>query len=206
MDKKKSSIWHRFKVWSRAVHIDQIRGKDYKHQQMNPHTCSNCELEFKGEYCPRCGQHIGTTRITLKNIVQNFFKEFFDLEDGFLFTMKELFYRPGYMMRDYLQGKRAHYFKPFQLLFVLGAIFIIAARIIDPTMGNQRRIVNHNTITEDIHTLQELALTEEARHYLELVQMYQDSAYAVEIEAQRDSLRNTGAINKFVEALKQNTL
>lgn len=197
MDKKKSSIWHRFKVWSRAVHIDQIRGKDYKHQQMPPHTCSNCELEFKGEYCPRCGQHIGTTRITLKNIVQNFFKEFFDLEDGFLFTMKELFYRPGYMMRDYLQGKRAHYFKPFQLLFVLGAIFIIAARIIDPTMGNQRRIVNHNTITEDIHTLQELALTEEARHYLELVQMYQDSAYAVEIEAQRDSLRNTGAINKF---------
>ena len=82
MDKKKGSIWHRYKVWARAVHIDQIRGKDYKHQQMNPHTCSNCELEFMGEYCPRCGQHIGTARITLKNIVQIFFKEFFDLEDG----------------------------------------------------------------------------------------------------------------------------
>ena len=197
MDKKKGSIWHRYKVWARAVHIDQIRGKDYKHQQMNPHTCSNCELEFMGEYCPRCGQHIGTARITLKNIVQNFFKEFFDLEDGFLFTMKELFYRPGYMMRDYLQGKRAHYFKPFQLLFVLGAIFIIAVRIIDPGTSSSRNTVNYYTLSEDIQTLHDLALTEEAKHYIDLVQAYADSAVDVERIAMTDSLRTTGSIRQF---------
>ena len=195
--KQKGSFWHRFRVWARAVHINQIKGKDYQHVEMKPQSCSNCGLKFEGEYCPRCGQHIGTTRITLRNILKNFFKEFLDLEDGFLFTMKELFYRPGYMMRDYLEGKRAHYFKPFQLLFVLGAIFIIAARIIDPGSGGDRRIVNNRTFTEDIHTLQGLALTEEARQYLRLVEQYSDSAYAVEIKAQRDSLLTTGAIRSF---------
>ena len=196
MDKKKGSIWHRFKVWARAVHIDQIRGKDYKHQQLKPHTCSNCELEFEGDYCPRCGQHIGTERITLKNIVQNFFKEFMDLEDGFLFTMKELFYRPGYMIRDYLQGKRAHYFKPFQLLFVLGAIYFILTRVIDPNSGNTIN-TNYYAITEQLSTLKRIALTDQGKEYLDKMQQYADSTYMVEIVAIQDSLLNTGEINNF---------
>ena len=178
------------------MHIDQIRGKDYKHQQLKPHTCSNCELEFEGDYCPRCGQHIGTERITLKNIVQNFFKEFMDLEDGFLFTMKELFYRPGYMIRDYLQGKRAHYFKPFQLLFVLGAIYFILTRVIDPNSGNTIN-TNYYAITEQLSTLKRIALTDQGKEYLDKMQQYADSTYMVEIVAIQDSLLNTGEINNF---------
>lgn len=36
------------------------------------------------------------------------------------------------MIKDYIAGKRVRYFKPFQTLFVLAAIYILSAQIIDP--------------------------------------------------------------------------
>lgn len=39
-------------------------------------------------------------------------------------TLKELFWRPGYMIRDYLDGHRQFYFPPFKLLAVAIALLI----------------------------------------------------------------------------------
>ena len=36
------------------------------------------------------------------------------------------------MIRDYIDGKRVHYFKPFQSLFVLAALYIMFVQLIDP--------------------------------------------------------------------------
>ena len=36
------------------------------------------------------------------------------------------------MIRDYLKGKRVHYYKPFQTLFVLAALYIMGVQLIDP--------------------------------------------------------------------------
>ena len=36
------------------------------------------------------------------------------------------------MIRDYLKEKRVHYYKPFQTLFVLAALYIMGVQLIDP--------------------------------------------------------------------------
>ena len=191
--------WHRFRVWQRAVHIAQIRGKDYSEGKLERHECQNCGEQFNGNYCPRCGQTIKVERITMKNLISTFFREFTDLEDGFLYTIFELFYRPGYMIRDYLQGKRAHYFKPFKLLIIVGTVFFILARILDPAAfsSNSSDEANYNSLTRDLQTLRERALVEESRELIDQIQVLNDSVMSIEWQAIQDSLRERGGIDAW---------
>ena len=197
MGKREGSIWHRYKVWARAVHIRQIKGPVlYTSVELEAHHCGNCGFDFNGEYCPRCGQTIHVKRFQMRNVLKSIYEDLFNLEDGFLFTLKELFWRPGYMIRDYLQGKRKPYFKPFQLLFVLGALYFILTRVIDPNAGNTIN-TNYYAITEQLNTLKRIALTDQGKEYLDKMQLYADSTFDVERKAMEESLINTGEISNF---------
>lgn len=117
----------------RAFNIHQIKGN--KNKPITPpaeHVCKNCGKVYQGDYCPSCGQSASTKRITLKNSFANFFSSFFSIEKGFLHTIYELWYRPGYMVMDFVRGHRQPYYKPFSLLIVMAALYIVAAHIFDP--------------------------------------------------------------------------
>lgn len=85
-------------------------------------VCQNCHTEFHGNYCPQCGQRASTSRITLRTAIEHALSLFTNVESGFLRTCLELCYRPGYLIRDYLNGHRASYSKPLSLLFVLATV------------------------------------------------------------------------------------
>lgn len=95
-------------------------------------VCKNCGYEMQAHYCPNCGQPYDTDRLNVRNMFSNVFSAFFSVDNGFLHTLIDLCWRPGYMVRDYLQGRRVNYFKPFQTLFTMAAIFLIFCQVIDP--------------------------------------------------------------------------
>lgn len=91
------------------------------------HRCLNCGTEYTGNYCPRCGQSAKSGRYSFKRTVMLFLE---DLEFGnrSLFrTIRDLLFRPGYLMRDYLSGRFCSYFPPFKMLFV----FITLSLLVD---------------------------------------------------------------------------
>ncbi|HAY34828.1 MAG TPA: DUF3667 domain-containing protein [Ignavibacteria bacterium] len=81
-------------------------------------VCKNCGSEFTGIFCSNCGQKKIHGRITLREITHNFFHSFTHLDSGIFFLMKELLFRPGTVVREYLDGKRKKYFNPFQFLIL----------------------------------------------------------------------------------------
>lgn len=87
--------------------------------------CLNCETDFKGKYCPNCAQKANTSRLTWKHAFEHTLGAFTNLERGFIHTCLDLFYRPGYLIRDYLNGRRADYNKPLSMLFVLATMHLI---------------------------------------------------------------------------------
>ncbi|MDD6891920.1 MAG: DUF3667 domain-containing protein [Bacteroidales bacterium] len=95
--------------------------------------CLNCGTVFTGNYCPLCGQHRKTERYHFTSVLRNFASGFFNIDQGFGRTLLELLYRPGYFIDDYLRGKRATYFRPFQLLFVLAALYLMTVQLVDPS-------------------------------------------------------------------------
>ncbi len=145
----------------------------YKH-----YVCKNCNTYFVGEYCNNCGQQRNTSRFGFKYSIKNIFGGLVNIDSGFGRTIVELLYRPGYMIHDYLRGKRIHYFKPFQTLFVLATVYIILVQIIDPlSFINKDKKVSYKEIKSDITALSLKTKNTKAKTLLKKSSSYLDSAY-----------------------------
>lgn len=117
----------RSKKWVRWIRYKQEHGSHPEPVQVaeqEQHVCMNCHTEFRGLYCPNCGQASSTGRLTLYHAFENLVGIFTNVERGFIHTCIDLIYRPGYMMRDYVGGRRVEYVKPIQLLFFLVTVYL----------------------------------------------------------------------------------
>lgn len=92
------------------------------------HKCKNCSTVYDGNFCPQCCRSAAEKRLGWKAVGMDILGGFINISCGFLHTIIRLPYFPGKMIRDFIGGKRADYFRPFQLSFVLAAIANIASR------------------------------------------------------------------------------
>lgn len=165
----------------KLLHQKQIRGKHEIKENPTCCVCKNCGNTFQGNYCPHCGQNRHTPRFTIRNAFQNILSGFFNIDHGFSRNLIELLYRPGYMIRDYLKGKRVHYYKPFQTLFVLAALYIMGVQLIDPAAIklSEKEMEEEPTIAslmDDIKYQQEQTSDSCTKYYLGQSITYADSA------------------------------
>lgn len=109
-------------------------------------VCKNCETHYQGNYCPVCGQSRKVRRLSFLNMVDDFISIFINLDNGFLRTSTELFWRPGHMIRDYIEGHRKVYMKPLAMLFCLGTIYYLTvwlfAKDVIPDLTMQNAEIN----------------------------------------------------------------
>ena len=94
------------------------------------HTCPSCGFSFDGRFCPQCGMDATESRFSLRG-VWNHFLAVFDFTDRSVpRTVRDLFWRPGYLINDYLDGRRRIYFPPIKLLIVVVLISAAAIKLI----------------------------------------------------------------------------
>lgn len=99
------------------------------------HTCLNCGNKFHGDYCPACGQAANTGRFTFSSTLHNLVYTLTGSENTFLSTAGQLFYRPGHLVRDFICGRRARYFRPVQMLLFLVTIYVLVSYFIDDNIS-----------------------------------------------------------------------
>ena len=87
--------------------------------------CLNCGADFEGAFCPHCGQYWRVQRVTARSILDLIVTNITSINANMPRTILDLFYRPGYLIADYLRGRRKNYSNPFSLIFVLAALFLI---------------------------------------------------------------------------------
>ena len=85
-------------------------------------ACKNCELRYRGYYCPRCGQNARTTRFTARNFFREFLLSSLDIEKGFVASVKKLTKYPGKVIREYIQGRRASLYNSARFLVLIGTV------------------------------------------------------------------------------------
>ena len=116
---KKNTWYRRFRAWE--IHLDrrlQRHNEIPQNIDETPRECSNCGYSFTGRICPQCGQAGTWKRYSWRQMILNVL-DIWGLGNRPMFrTLRELFTRPGYMVRDYLGGHRQFYFPPFKLLAV----------------------------------------------------------------------------------------
>lgn len=70
-------------------------------------------------------------KINLSNFIDEVSVSMFQINRGLMFTIKELFVRPGHGIRDYLDGKRKNYFKPIAYAFTLSTIYFLLSQLVE---------------------------------------------------------------------------
>lgn len=146
----------RFETYTRLFHLKQISGHIPSPLLNNSTICLNCNNTYTGNYCNRCGQSKKTARLSFTHGVKNIFGGLSHMEHGFWGTLFELLYRPGYMIGDFIRGKRAHHLGPFHALFLLAALYILLVKFVDPNALKQEEEQQPKVIkTEQLDVVRE---------------------------------------------------
>lgn len=56
------------------------------------------------------------------------------MDRGILYTLKGLMLRPGHLMRDYLDGRRANHVKPMLLVMMMAAVVVLLTKYVAGTV------------------------------------------------------------------------
>ncbi len=82
--------------------------------------CKNCNKTTTKNFCANCGQRTDTHRYSFKHFIKhNLVHGIWHIDSGILFTIKELFTRPGHSIREFINGKRVRHFNVITLLIII---------------------------------------------------------------------------------------
>jgi hypothetical protein len=94
------------------------------------YCCPNCQTVLPGDskFCPDCGQkRIYPKDHSVWHLIVESVGDFFHFDSKFFATLWPLFFRPGYLTNEYIQGKRARYFQPFKLFLFISFLFFLTS-------------------------------------------------------------------------------
>ena len=118
-NRHRRTVWLRaFRRWQRRPHQVAPLSEEWQH-------CASCETDYQGNFCPRCGQSAKVGRFSFKKAGLLFLDVWGLGNRGFFRTLRDLLLRPGYMIRDYLNGRQSAYFPPFKMFFILFTFFFL---------------------------------------------------------------------------------
>lgn len=87
--------------------------------------CLNCNVEIYGRYCHVCGQENIVTKQGFWSLAKHFIYDIFHFDGKFFDTLRFLLFRPGYVPREYLKGKRSSYLDPIRMYLFTSAVFFL---------------------------------------------------------------------------------
>jgi hypothetical protein len=89
-------------------------------------SCKNCGTTFSGHYCPNCGQAVRDYDQPVSFIFYNFLGDFFAFDTRFFRTLWALVSKPGFLSKEYFDGRRVRYAPPFRIyIFVSFILFLL---------------------------------------------------------------------------------
>jgi hypothetical protein len=86
-------------------------------------TCKNCNKQLKEKFCGNCGQSADTHAMNFHFLWHDIQHGLFHFDKGILYTVKELFLKPGKTIREFIEGKRVRHFRPISFVLVLATVY-----------------------------------------------------------------------------------
>ncbi len=97
-----------------------------------PARCRNCGEPLTGRYCARCGQRASEVTASLRALARDFADEYLNVDSKVPRSILALLFRPGYLTREYLQGRRVRFVRPLRLYLVFSVLFFLVLSFTQP--------------------------------------------------------------------------
>ena len=110
--------YQQFKAW-------QLNPREWSVDEHETHHCVNCGRDFVGNYCPCCSQKAGDDKISWKSVLKSSAEVWGVHNRSLLYSLWQLAFRPGYLISDYINGKKQVSFPPVKMLVVVGVFSVV---------------------------------------------------------------------------------
>lgn len=96
-----------------------------KEATSEPRYCRNCHYPLPplGAYCPHCSQKYTTGKVTIGQLLRDFFEAVFNIDSKIFRTLGALFI-PGKLTIEYFKGRHKRYMNPLRLFFIMTIILV----------------------------------------------------------------------------------
>ena len=106
------------------------------------HTCKSCGNTFTGNFCNQCGEkvHHASDR-SFKRFAETIFKAITFADSKFIKTLWLVLSKPGFLTKEFVEGKRVKYLKPLSLFLVLNLayFFFPVIQLFNASLNTQLR-------------------------------------------------------------------
>jgi Protein of unknown function (DUF3667) len=164
-------------------------------------TCLNCGAEITGRYCSVCGQENIEPKQSVWHLIHHFLSDITHFDGKFFITVKDLFAKPGFLSREYINGRRVSYLDPIRMYIFTSAVFFL---IFFSLFDVKKLHIGEDTKTEiqkdpDLRALISQAKT--TRDSLNILKLYNAAKATPFAKINADSSKYTpGVHTKFKEA------
>lgn len=93
--------------------------------QRKAKNCLNCGFTVVGKYCHNCGQENVEPKESVWQLLSHFFNDITHFDGKFFSTLKLLIFRPGFLSKEYMHGRRASYLNPVRMYIFTSFIFFL---------------------------------------------------------------------------------
>jgi hypothetical protein len=88
-------------------------------------NCLNCGEEVLGKFCQNCGQENIEQRDNFFHMVGHFISDYLHFDSKFFRSLVPLFIKPGFLTKEYWEGRRTRYIPPLRIFFFVTIIFML---------------------------------------------------------------------------------
>ncbi len=95
-------------------------------QASHPHTiiCKSCGNSFHGNYCNECGEKVlKPSDRSFKTFLSNILIAITFADSKLIKTLWLVLSKPGFISKEFAEGRRVNYLKPISLFFVLNLVY-----------------------------------------------------------------------------------
>ena len=162
-------------------HIPQRKEKD----------CLNCGTVVQGRYCHVCGQENVVPKESFWHMTTHFVYDITHFDSKFFETMKDLLFRPGFLSKEYMMGRRARYLHPIKMYVFTSAVFFLlffSVFKIGPNINDSPdRLLTTEDRLEDLQDVEEELAKDTANTFLkETAALLADTSRPLTVKAMNE--------------------
>lgn len=91
--------------------------------------CLNCGAATAGNYCQHCGQATHLHVPSAREFLHEFIAHYVALEGKLWKSLGKLLFKPGFLSREYIEGRRVRYLEPLRLYLSFSIIFFALVKL-----------------------------------------------------------------------------